>query len=81
MTAPEDTPKPRRRWLRFSLRTLLVVMLLFGVVFGVLGMMAREARRQRKVVADLEEMGAIVIFRRMKSRRCLNCWIRDIVVG
>ena len=58
MTAAADnTPKPRRRWLRFSLRTLLAVMLLFGVVFGVLGMMAREAKRQRKVKADLLEMG------------------------
>ena len=27
MTAPEDnTPKPRRRWLRFSLRSILIVM-------------------------------------------------------
>ena len=58
MTAQRDEPKPRRRWLRFSLRTLLVVMLLLGVVFGALGMMANEARRQRKVVADLEELGA-----------------------
>ena len=35
-------------------------MLLLGVVFGVLGSMANEARRQRKVVVDLREMGAIV---------------------
>ena len=56
------TPKPRRRWLRFSLRTLLVVMLLLGVLFGVLGSMAQEARRQRKVVADLREMGAQFVF-------------------
>ena len=63
VTAPEDNaPKPRRRWLRFSLWTLLVVMLLLGVVFGVLGIMANEARRQRKVVADLEEMGARIMF-------------------
>lgn len=62
VTAPDNPPKSRRRWLRFSLRTLLVVMLLFGVGFGVLGMMANEARRQRKVVADLIEMGAYVEF-------------------
>ena len=62
MTDQPDTPKPRRRWFRFSLRTLLVVMLLFGVVFGVLAWMANEARRQRKVVADLRDMGAIVSF-------------------
>ena len=63
MTAAADNrPKPRRRWLRFSLRTLLVVMLLLGVGFGVLGSMAREAKRQRKVVADLREMGAQFVF-------------------
>ena len=61
MTAAQpDTPKPRR-WFRFSLRTLLIVMLLLGVVFGT-GSMAYEARRQRKVVADLEESGMDVEF-------------------
>ncbi len=29
-TAPE-TPKPRRRWLQFSLRTLMLLMLVLGV--------------------------------------------------
>ncbi len=38
---PDQEPA-RRRWLRFSLRTLLVVMLLVGVGLGVLGMMASE---------------------------------------
>ena len=57
MTATRsDTPKRRFR-LRFGLRTLLIVMLLAGVVFGVLGM-AYEADRQRKAVADLREAGA-----------------------
>ncbi len=55
MTATRsDTPKRRLR-LRFGLRTLLVFMLLMGVVFGVLGSMAYEAKRQRQVVADLRE--------------------------
>jgi hypothetical protein len=27
-TKPPPTPKPRRRWLQFSLRTLMIVMLL-----------------------------------------------------
>jgi len=38
-TAPTTTPKPRRRWLQFSLRTLMMLVLMFGVGFGWLGMM------------------------------------------
>ncbi len=60
--AESNPPKPRRRWLRFSLRTLLAVMLLLGVVFGVLSWMMQEAKRQREVVADLEEKGAWFTF-------------------
>jgi len=33
------SPKPRRRWLQFSLRTLMMLVLMFGVGFGWLGMM------------------------------------------
>jgi hypothetical protein len=38
-TTPSTTPKPRRRWLQVSLRTMLVLMLTFGCGFGWLGMM------------------------------------------
>jgi len=37
--SPPSTPKPRGRWLQFSLRTMLVLMLTFGCGFGWLGMM------------------------------------------
>ena len=33
-TAPTTTPKPKRRWLQFSLRTLMVVMVVFGTGLG-----------------------------------------------
>ena len=33
-TAPTTTPKPRRRWLQFSLRTLMVLMLVLGCGLG-----------------------------------------------
>jgi Tfp pilus assembly protein PilN len=40
MTTPSpSTPTPRRRWLQFSLRTLMMLVLMFGVGFGWLGMM------------------------------------------
>ena len=33
-TTPPPTPKPRRRWLQFRLRTLMVVVLLVGSSMG-----------------------------------------------
>ena len=33
-TAPTTTPKPRRRWLQFSLRTVMVLVLVLGAGFG-----------------------------------------------
>ena len=43
MTDTPTTPKPRRRCLQFSLRTLLVLMLVFGAGSGWL---AREVSRE-----------------------------------
>ncbi len=45
------TPRPRRRWLRYSLRGLLMLMLVFGCG---LGWVLREARQQGLALAALE---------------------------
>lgn len=52
--------KPKRRWFQFSLRTLLVVILLFGSGFGWLGMKIKQAREQRKAVEAIRELGGSV---------------------
>jgi hypothetical protein len=49
----------RGRWLRFSLRTLLVAVTIFCVW---LGLKVNAARRQREAVAAMERAGATVIF-------------------
>jgi len=49
-----NTTKPKRRWLSFSLRTLLVFMCVVGVMFG---LWARSAKRQREVVEWVEKNG------------------------
>src|SRR5450432_413617 len=57
MTA-SDQPN-RRRWLRFSLRSLMLLVLVIGVS---LGWMIHEARQQGIAVAALEEMDCKVGF-------------------
>ena len=59
-TAPTTTPKPRRRWLQFSLRTLLVLMLVFGCGFGWFAHEVQQARAQREAVKAIEELGGMV---------------------
>jgi len=51
---------PRRRWLQFSLRTMMVLMVVFGAGFGWLGMMVKRARAQRDAAKAIEELGGHV---------------------
>ena len=62
----------RRRFLRFSLRTMLVVVLVLSVWFG---WMANLARRQRNAVRRATELGASMAFAFQLDER--NGWIRD----
>ena len=45
-TAP-ISPKPRRPWLQFRLRTMLVIVLVFGCGMGWFAYKLKQARRQR----------------------------------
>ena len=58
-TAP-TTPKPRRRWLQFSLRTLLVLMLVFGCGFGWFAHKVQQARTEREATKAIEKLGGNV---------------------
>ena len=49
-TAPTTTPKPKRRWLQFSLRTLMVVMVVFGTGLGWFAHEVHQARQQREAL-------------------------------
>ena len=48
-------PKSSRRWLRLSVRGLIVLVLILG---GGLGWVIRAARIQRDAVEDIERQGA-----------------------
>ena len=55
---PPSTPKPRRRWLQFSLRRLLVAMLVFGCGLGWFAHEVQLARQQREAVTAIGKLGA-----------------------
>ena len=53
-------PKPKRRWYQFSLRTLLVVMLVSCIGFAWIGSRMKQARENRDRVAAVEETVAAI---------------------
>ena len=56
---PPTTPKPKRRWLQFSLRTLLVLVLTCSLPCGWLAHKIKQARGQRESVRATEELAMI----------------------
>lgn len=53
---------PRRRWSRFSFRTLLVVLALLSAALGWLALKVRQAERQRKAVTAIRKAGGYVLY-------------------
>jgi len=49
-------PKPKRHWNQFSLRTLLVFVLVLSVPLGWFAMTMQRARRQREAVEGIREL-------------------------
>ena len=52
-----DTPKRKRRWLQYRLRTLLALMLLTGIGMGWVTVRMRAAYRQHETVLAIREAG------------------------
>ena len=57
-----EKPKPRRRWFRFSLTTLLIVVLVLSLPLGWLAMKMVRAERQRKAVEAIAKTGGYVFY-------------------
>lgn len=65
MTEPEAQPEPprrRRRWLQYSLRTLLVLSALFAVGMSWIAVKLTQARKQRETVEAIKKLGGIVLY-------------------
>ncbi|MCY2990028.1 MAG: hypothetical protein NTY19_19465 [Planctomycetota bacterium] len=60
--APTTISKPQRRWFQFSLRTMLIVMLLAGSGMGWFAHRLKQASRQREAVAAIQKLGGAVAY-------------------
>jgi Leucine-rich repeat (LRR) protein len=69
MDAPAEKPAKPRRWFRFSLRTLLIVVTISSVPLGWVGWRLGQARRERATTTWIEEMGGEVSRRSLFSGR------------
>jgi hypothetical protein len=58
----ENRPKPKRRWFQFSLRTLLVFVLLVSIGMSWFAARMTKARRQKKAVQAIERAGGMVSY-------------------
>ncbi len=57
------TRESRRRWLRFSLRTLLVFVLVLSVPLAWLAVTLERVRKERRAVRRIEQLGGTAILR------------------
>jgi hypothetical protein len=61
MDAPAEQPaQSRRRWFRFCLRTLLILVTALSVLLGWIGWRLRQVRSEQATIAWVEEMGGKV---------------------
>ena len=59
MSTTTQSPKPKRRWYQFSLKTLLVVMTVTCVWLAII---SDRARRQRAAVDRIHELGGTLLY-------------------
>ena len=58
----EQSPKSGRRWLRFSLRSLMLLVAIVSIPLGWMAWQVNRVRNQRLIVAELSSVGGQVIY-------------------
>ena len=74
-----NPPKPKLRWYQFSLRTLLIVVLVLGVGLGLLGRKVQRIRREEEAALKFVEMRGMI--RADRSRSMLDHWVHRLCGG
>jgi hypothetical protein len=62
LTCMTDAPKPRRRWLRYSLITLLVLVVSAGIAMSWIAHRLQRSMRQHEAVEAILKTGGAVRF-------------------
>jgi Leucine-rich repeat (LRR) protein len=80
-TDPTTTPEPRRRWLQYSLRTLLALMLVIGCGLAWFAHKIQQAWAQREAVKAIEELEGLVSYEDVSSstRRTTVVWVGKLL--
>jgi hypothetical protein len=82
-----NPPKRKRRWYRFSLRTLLLFVLVVGVGLGWLGSKLQPLRNERRAAAEIEKLGGRVtrglvnrglVLTRVQLEGPTDRWVRSV---
>ena len=68
----KKTAEPRRRWFRFSLRTLLILVTVLSVPLGWVAWERQQIHRERAAIAWVEETGGNVSFLSSRFRNGTN---------
>lgn len=79
-----EMPKPKRRWFRFSLRTLLIVVVLLSLPLGWFAMKMARAERQRRAVEAIERVGGWIQYdccvdESGKPQPSVSTWLTGLV--
>ena len=77
VAAAAATIPPRRRWLRFSLRSLLILITVLSIWLGV---KVNQARRQKDAVAALRGLGATVYYEHQRHAGRFNTFDAEKVL-
>ena len=82
-----EPPKRKRRWVQFSLRTLMIGVTLVAVMCAYVGWQAAVVRGRLKILADFRDPPHIIkwhtVYLGDKSQApgLLRCWLGDKEVG